>query len=575
MTIAIGQMNIRSADLEHNKKTMLKMIAAAKKEMVDVLVFPELSISGLLAGNHFLYDDFIADCAAIGEEIAALAQGITIIFTNVIKRNGKLHNACFMAFNGEMGIVEAPVAKSFVPGAYDMFEPETESRTYPILIDGKSYRTAFIRGDWRGLSSPQKTADVDLIINLSSMPLDLNSEKCSPFDLQRLYLQVNSCGLQNTGKANYIFPGASFLIDMQGKVAASAPYFKEKLAVWHMKGGDIARDYGTENLRYNALVYGIKNFCEQINISRAVIGISGGVDSALNACLYADALGADNLLLLSMPSKYNARTTKRLAEAVATGLGTHYGLLPIQESMEKLESDLTGMLIKGGGGAKGWRLQLSPLALENVQARERSARILAAAASAWDAIFTCNSNKAEITVGYGTFYGDMAGAFAATADLWKHQIYSTAAYAKGVFPQLPLAQIADLPPSAELSAEQNVDQGLGDPFKYIYHDYLFAAFAEEKASPFDILSWYAAGNLEGKLGLEQGVVKKIFADNKAFTSDLEYWWHKYCGTSVAKRLQMPPFLVMGNAPFGTPVTETMGHVYLSNSYQKLRKEVLK
>ncbi len=189
-------------------------------------------------------------------------------------------------------------------------------------------------------------------------------------------------------------------------------------------------------------------------------------------------------------------------------------------------------------------LTVSSFMAENIQARDRSARVLAGLAAAFGGGFTCNANKSELTVGYSTLYGDQAGFLAALADLWKHQVYALGDYLNdsifraSVIPR----KVFRLVPSAELSPDQAVDEGKGDPLIYPYHDYLFRAFMEwwNRATPEDILTWYAAGELETRLGCEPKLVSRLFAGPEEFTADLERWWKLYTGMGVAKRIQAPP-----------------------------------
>mgnify|MGYP000225917687 CR=1 FL=1 len=161
-----------------------------------------------------------------------------------------------------------------------------------------------------------------------------------------------------------------------------------------------------------------------------------------------------------------------------------------------------------------------------MQARDRSSRILSALSAAFGGIFTCNANKTETTVGYGTLYGDLAGAFAATADLWKYQIYHLGRllndwYESPVIPE----GIFTVKPSAELSEKQDVTKGMGDPLIYEYHDYLLKSFVEpwQRLCPEDLLTWYAEGSLEAHIGCHARV-QDLFPTAKAFTEDLERWW---------------------------------------------------
>lgn len=316
-----------------------------------------------------------------------------------------------------------------------------------------------------------------------------------------------------------------------------------------------------------------------IGKQRVVIGISGGIDSATAAALYTDVLGPENVLLVNMPSIYNSSTTKSLANELSKNLKCHYTACPIQDAVEYTIKQIESSPIEDGNGGSQTYLRISPLAAENIQARDRSARILAAFAAAWEAVFTCNANKSETTVGYSTLYGDHAGFLAAFADLWKYQIYDLARYLNDeVYRRevIPKASIA-IVPSAELSSAQSVDQGAGDPIEYPYHDYLFRSFVErwDRATPADILTWYKAGVVEEKIGCAPGLVKKYFANAREFIEDLERWWDLYAGMAVAKRIQAPPILAVSRRAFGFDHREAQNGPYYTASYKKLKQELLR
>ena len=190
--------------------------------------------------------------------------------------------------------------------------------------------------------------------------------------------------------------------------------------------------------------------------------------------MYAEAIGKKNLLLVNMPSKYNSETTIGLSKQLAKNIGCLYTTIPIGESVELTQRQISEAIVETCDSEFFTgisTLKLSQFDLENVQARDRSSRILSAVASAFGGVFTNNGNKSEITVGYCTLYGDNAGFLATIGDLWKTQVYELGKYLNRNGEVIPEG-IFNIIPSAELSAEQSLDAGKGDPIKYWYHDFL-------------------------------------------------------------------------------------------------------
>ena len=379
---------------------------------------------------------------------------------------------------------------------------------------------------------------------------------------------------------------------------------------------------------FKALQYGIRQFLAQTGIKKIVIGASGGIDSALNAALYSTVLPPENLYLVNMPSRYNSDMTKDLAYQLAQNIGCHYGVFPIEEGVnstiaqlegqtftkfhqeahgyvhdhtlandtaihnsdidsicepQQRTSNLNGQTYEGAGIDTTIHLQLSTLAKENIQARDRSSRILAGIASAVNGAFTCNGNKTEFTVGYATMYGDLAGFLAATGDVWKTDVYALARYINETIFQrevIPQGSI-NVVPSAELSDAQDVTQGLGDPLQYEYHDLLFRTFVEgtphtlphQRLTPEDILQAYENDTLEHLLGLPNPI-SYYFNSTEQFINDLERWWKSFNGLAVAKRIQSPPLFLISERAFGSDLSESQLKPYFSRTYYVMKDRIL-
>jgi len=629
LRVALGQMRVIPGRPDLNTGTMLKMIAGARRRKAQMIIFPEMAVPGYLLGDTWEQQAFLRDCEEYGRRIIEASAGVCVLFGNVavdwnkIGEDGRVrkYNAFFTAQDGRLcGADNFPYPfriKTLQP-SYREFD---DSRYFFSLrklaaevgksiaellqpvklnIDGKTLSIGCLlcEDGWsddygiKPVAAIRRNGPVDLFVNISTSPFAIgkNNERNRVFSRQAgaagvPVVYVNSTGVQNNGKTVYVFDGCSAVYDGSGEIVECLPSFSSEMKLIELDltgktkkspSVPVPDDRDLDSV-YRALCYGAEGFLASTGIERVVIGISGGIDSSVSACLYTKILGSENVLLVNMPSKYNSPTTRRLAEKLARNLQSLYTVMPIQESVDHTVKQIEQTPVVKLKNGNRLHLPVTSFVAENIQARDRSARILAGLAAAFGGAFTCNANKSEITVGYGTLYGDIAGFFAVLGDLWKHQVYALAEYLNRqvygweVIPR----EIIDLVPSAELSSEQAVDEGKGDPVIYPYHDYLFRAFMEfwNRAAPEDILTWYAEGVLEEKIGCRPGLVNQIFSGPREFIADLERWWKLYTGMGVAKRIQAPPVLVVSRRAYGFDHREAQNTAHFTAKYLKLKQEI--
>ena len=553
MKIALISMEIIPGRPDLNAVAMAERIREAKDAHAELALFPALSLSGLFLGSVWKQPSFVRDCTAYAEEIAAAADGITVVYGNAAQtnsctgvrrtlmeaRDGALHEVAHTPLHG--------TGNTFAPLLYEL-----PNENIILAADASPFPICF------GARTLAETA----------------REK------GKAIFYINTLGLQDKGKTVYAFPGRAQVFNGNGERVLMSPAYTENVTILDTNQLPTKVDFVAEPIIapiHRMLRYAVQKFLARIRMERVVIGISGGIDSAVAAALYVDAIGAENVLLVNMPSRFNSATTKGLAAQLADNLGCRHMIVPIEESVSYTAKQLSEIPIEGAAAAPGEHLTISSFVRENMQARNRSGRVLGTIAAAWGAGFTCNGNKAETTVGYATLYGDLAGFLCALADLWKYQVYDLARYLnEHVYGRETIPQgIIDIVPSAELSDAQNVDEGKGDPIHYPYHDYLFRAFVEADRNPEDILTHYADDDLEAYIGCEKGLVKTYFPTAEDFITDLERWWRLYTGMAVAKRIQSPPLLSVSGRAYGSDHPESQIGAYETIRYRALKEKLLK
>lgn len=625
--IICGQMEIIPGRPDLNYQKISNIIGQAKEKKADILLLPEMCLPGYLIGDLWEQQTFLDDCAYYDQQIAAQAENICIVFGSVATETGKInedgrirkYNAAYICQNGTM--LSGYLGRNFIiKNSLPNYREFDDARYFhslqklcaeeniaianalqpiAITIKGQQIKLGVMlcEDGWTdnyqyNIPSILAEKEANLLCNLSCSPYSLGKNKkrhrllaAQSQAASKPLIYCNNVGIQNNGKNIFTYDGSSCVYNASGKLAAALPMFTDELLefTWNTETNEInsvnlpAAPQQETDIIYHTLRYGAQQFLKQCGINKMTIGLSGGIDSAVTAAMYTDILGPENVLLLNLPSRYNSEATKNIAQRLAEKLHTNYAVMPITESCQHTEKQLTLTPVTNFSSNTTFNLELSRLQRENIQARDRGARLIAAAAAAFGGAFSCNSNKSEIAIGYATFYGDICGALAMIGDLWKHQVYALGHYLNDeIFKDEVIPnEIFTIRPSAELSEEQTVGVG-GDPLVYEYHDYLFKAFMERwhKITPANILRWYKDNTLAAELGCSDKIIQDTFPDNHAFIADLERWWKLFSGFAVAKRIQAPPILSLSKRSFGYDHREAQLTPYFSREYYQLKEELL-
>lgn len=550
LNIRIAQMKILPGKIENNVSHMLQIIEESKKENIDLLIFPACSLTGSNVGSYVYQEEFWQEAELWRKKLLDSSENIAILWGDAANSNFSFQETAYLAQNGEF-----------------------------ILPQNQLYKLANPSIAIQVLLADQATSEesADLTIHLAHHPFRKNSSFSPEQEAENIpshYVYLNSVGVEDQGGIINILSGGSGYKEKGKTFVQAFPYFEERILTL-TESHTIKAIAETESMEklYQALRHSAQYYLEHLGIKKIVIGLSGGIDSAMSACIYRSILPPENLILVNMPSRFNSNTTKGIAAHMATHLQTWYGVMPIEEAVQSTIAQFQNAYFERPG-VQPLHIELSSLNIENLQARIRSNRILASLSSACGGVFTCNGNKSEIIVGYGTLYGDDAGFFALLGDLWKTEIYELAQYLKNrPYPGDAIPEeLFTTPPSAELSEKQAVEEGLGDPIHYSYHDRLFSAFMERlpNATPLVILQWYKENILEDQLQIPKGTIKELFPTSKEFIEDLEYWWKQYTGLSVAKRIQGAPILALSDRAFGLFPESQISWTF-SSTYKNLRK----
>jgi len=490
MKIALCQINPTIGDFAGNTRLIIDAVARAKEAGCRLAVFPELCVMGYPPRDLLLRRDFIAKAQAAVAEIAARTRGISVLVGSVTPIPGSeyLYNSAILLDGGEE---RHRFHKSLLP-SYDVFEETRYFQPAPevgcVTLDGLKLGVTVCEDIWndkdffsyyrypRDVLAELSKEKPDVYINLSASPYHYGKQEgrvrmvahharkyAAPF------LYVNQVG----GNDELIFDGSSMVLDASGQLAAIARSFSEDMLVYDTQVSHTPVSC-TEDIgwMYRALVLGTRDYFRKTGFSRGLLGLSGGIDSSLVAAIAADALGPENVLGISMPSRYSSGHSVDDAVALARSLGIEYR----QHTIEDVFSQYL-KLFNGGNPPVG------DLAEENIQARIRGALLMFVSNRERRLLLT-TGNKSEIAVGYSTLYGDMCGGLAVIGDVPKTLVYDLCRYRNQIGPVIP-ENVLTKPPSAELRPNQT-DQDSLPPYDVL--DRIVHMYVEEKLSVDEIIA---------------------------------------------------------------------------------------
>jgi len=495
MKITIAQLNYHVGDFSGNLEKMKNAVETAKKEGSDLICFAELATCGYPPRDFLNFADFINKAEECVQELAKCAIDIGILLgsptRNPVPEGKDLYNSGYFLENGQISFIQH---KALLPtydvfDEYRYFQPADYFSTF--MYKGVRIALTICEDMWNvGNENPLYTIcpmdelmkeKPDLMINLSASPFayDHAPERINVLQTNVLRYKlplfyVNQVGAQT----ELIFDGGSLVFSENGKIFDELPFFKTCIRTYSLdevkankENNEISKD--KYPLIHDALLLGLKDYFRKLGLSKAILGLSGGIDSAVTAVLATRALGKENVSVLLMPSAFSSDHSIEDARILAENLGISYTLFPINDLYNS------------------WLKNLDPhfkelpfgLAEENLQARIRGT-LLMAFSNKFGPILLNTSNKSEMAVGYGTLYGDMCGGLSVIGDVYKTEVYELASYINKDEVVIPLNTLTKAP-SAELRPNQKDADSLPD---YAILDKILYLYIEKNQGPNEIIS---------------------------------------------------------------------------------------
>ena len=507
MKVALAQLNYHIGAFEKNLEKMLRAIEEARAAGADIICFAELAVCGYPPRDFLEFEDFIRRSEQSVQHLAKAAKDIAIVVgapsRNPVVEGKDLYNSAWFLADGKVLQVQH---KTLLPtydifDEYRYFEPATEHR----VVEYKGYRIALTICEdiWNiGNENPLYTIcpldemqaqKPDFVINISASPFNymqarerLHVLKANTRRYGIPFFYVNHVGAQT----ELIFDGGSVFIAPDGKLLHEMPYFEEQLQIFELEEAFEASAKEAPQpkeklpLIHRALVLGIRDYFQKLGFQKAILGLSGGLDSALTAVLACEALGPENVLGLIMPSEFSSQHSVTDARQLAENLGMKTEMIPIEETFSAFRQTLEPWF-------DGLPFNVTE---ENLQARIRGT-LLMAFSNKFGHILLNTTNKSEMAVGYGTLYGDLAGGLSVIGDIYKTEVFALSRLLNEKSEIIP-QHIIEKPPSAELRPDQKDTDSL-PPYEIL--DPILYQYIEKRQGPREIIA----------LGFEPALVKRI------------------------------------------------------------------
>lgn len=519
MNIALCQLNYTVGNFEKDTEKIINSIHSAQDQGADLILFSELAIGGFPAFDLYNNLAFRNKSAQIIEKIKKACKGIACLVGGVYESHDdkSLYNAAYFIADGEIRNIIRKKKLTSVDWYNESRYFKSGEGIQEIQFQNKKILVA-IGEDVQDISAEFSTND--FLININATPFSYTSYSTKSSNLRIVadhlnlpIVEINQVG----GQGDLLFDGRSTVRNANGQLVDELAAFKEKTSYYKIDENIVSlepikvrNDFSEIGLIHDALIMGIKDFFEKQGFKKAVLGLSGGLDSALVAALTCEAIGAENVLSILLPSVYSTDHSLKDALGLVENTGCKHEIIPIKDAVIAFEH-LLAPIFQG---------READLTEENIQARSRGL-LLMAISNKLGYIVLNTSNKSEAAVGYGTLYGDMVGSLSVIGDVYKTQAFELAKYINREREIIPLHTIVK-PPSAELRPDQMDIDSLPD---YPILDPILFQYIDMGKSPSNIVA----------LGFEKSTVERIV---------------RLVDSAEFKRFQAPPILRVSNKAFG-------------------------